>query len=335
MKPLLVFALTALGLAACGTRPQDCPRADVFCAGLVTASGGIDEGLNQQAWLGMLAARASGSVDRTDYIETVDPRDRLKNIASLAEAGYDVIVTVGFSIGAETRAAAGQFPGVRLIGLDQPQADAPDNFTAVLFHEDRGGFLAGALAAMITRTRRVGAVCEEEFIDSVRRYCEGFRAGGLYVDPGLHLEIAYRNGPSENLFNDRDWGRGTALQLVHSGADVLFAAGGGTAEAALEAGAGEGIFVIGTEYDLYAGGSVISSRLLSSSIKLVQPEVEELLMLAASGRLDGTPVFGSMDLAPFHETDSLVPAEVAERLAAIRQGLESGSIRTEVPYNPP
>jgi basic membrane protein A len=335
VKSLVVFILTTLVLAACGPRPQDCARVHVFCAGLVSASGGIDEGLNGQAWLGMLAARANGSVDRTDYIETVDPRDRLKNIASLAEAGYDVIVTVGFSIGAESRAAAGQFPDVRFIGIDQPQADAPANFTAVLFHEDRGGFLAGALAGMITRTRRVGAVCEEEFIDSVRRYCEGFRAGGLYVDPGLNLQIAYRNGPSENLFNDRDWGSATALQLVHSGADVLFAAGGGTAEAALEAGAAQGVYVIGTEYDLYTSGTVISPRLLSSSIKLVQPEVEELLGLAAAGGLDGTPAFGSMDLAPFHETDSLVPAEVAERLAVIRQGLESGSIRTEVPYNPP
>jgi basic membrane protein A len=333
-RPLLFILLTAL-LPACAPGPQDCAKEAVFCAGLVTPPGGIEQGLGREAWLGMLDARAEGVLDRADYIETVDSRDSAKNIAALAEAGYDVIVTVGFSMKDETVAAAVHFSKLRFIGIDQPAQAALPNLTSLLFREDRGGFLAGALAAMMTRTGRVGAVCEAKFIDSIRRYCEGFRAGASYISPGTRAEIVYRDGPSESLFGDRDWGRTTALGLVHGGADVIFAAGGGTAEAALQAGAEQGVYVMGSESDLYAAATDIAPRLLTSAIKAVHAELEELLRQARAGSLNGGELFGLMELAPFHETESLVPAGYAERLTVIQDGLENGLIHTQVPFLPP
>jgi len=334
-RHLLFIPLIVLLLPACGPRPQDCARESVFCAGLVTPAGGINQGLGRQAWLGMLDAQGGGVLDRADFIETIDPRDRAKNIATLAEAGYDVIVTVGFAMKDETAAAAVRFPRLRFIGIDQPLDKPPPNLAALLFREDQGGFLAGALAAMMTQTGRVGAVCEEEFIDSMRRYCEGFRAGALYIGPATVVDIVYREGPSEALFGDRQWGQETALQLVRGGTDILFAAGGGTADAAVEAGASQGIYVIGADYDLYAAGTDLAPRLLTSAIKAVRPALEGLLQQAAAGNLNGGEVFGLMELAPFHEAESLVPAELAERLIVVQGGLENGSIHTQVPYWPP
>lgn len=307
----------------------------MFCAGLVTASGGIDQGLNQQAWLGMLDAQNQGVLDRADYIESLDPRDRAKNLAALAETGYDVVISVGFSMGQDTAAAALQFPGTTFIGIDQPQKTEHPNLTGLLYYEDRGGFLAGALAAAMSRTGRIGAVCEEQFIDSVRRYCEGFRAGAVYMQPAIDVELAYREGASELLFGDRGWGSQTALQLTASGVDVLFAVGGGTAEAALDAAAGQDAAVIGAEYDLYTSGTPTGPRLLTSAIKLVRPQIAILLQRAEGQALSGGVVFGPMDLAPFHEMDGEVPAALADQLAAIRQGLENGSIRTGVPFQTP
>jgi basic membrane protein A len=333
VKRLLLFILLiALLLPACGPRPQDCARESVFCAGLVTPAGGIDQGLGRQAWLGILDAQAAGILDRADFIETVDPRDRAKNISTLAEAGYDVIVTVGFAMGDETAAAAERFPQLLFIGIDQPLEVPSPNHAALLFREDLGGFLAGALAAGMTQTGRIGALCEEEFIDSMRRYCEGFRAGALYVEPATRVEVVYRDGPSESLFGDRGWGHETALRLVRGGTDVLFAAGGGTADAAMEAGASQGIYVIGADYDLYSVGTDLAPRLLTSAIKAVRPALEGLLRQAASGSLSGGEVFGRMELAPFHEAESQVPADLAERLSVVQQGLENGSIHTQVPF---
>ena len=81
-----------------------------FALDLVTASDSIDDGINQQAWLGLQDAKAEGLADRIDYIETVDSRDREANIQVFINDGYDVIITVGSSIADETIAAAQKIP---------------------------------------------------------------------------------------------------------------------------------------------------------------------------------------------------------------------------------
>jgi basic membrane protein A len=96
--------------SSCAPRTADCVRPDVFCVGLVTASGSVDEGINQQAWLGLEDAKADGLADRIDTIETVDSRDRTANIQTFINDGYDAIITVGSSITNETVSAAQKNP---------------------------------------------------------------------------------------------------------------------------------------------------------------------------------------------------------------------------------
>jgi basic membrane protein A len=232
-----LLLISTLVLTACTPRPQDCAKADVFCAGLVTDYGSIRGGINHEAWLGLQDAKAEGLVDRIDAIETVDIRDQTENIATFAVEGYDVIVTVGASISEETLTAARNYPNPLFIGVEQPQESEVPNLAGLVFHEEHSGFLSGALAALITQTQYVGAVCEAKFIDAMRRYCDGFRAGARYINPQIHVIVSYRENSTNDLFNNPVWGQTTALQEVEEGADVLFAAGGDTADAALEAAA--------------------------------------------------------------------------------------------------
>jgi basic membrane protein A len=307
----------------------------VFCAGLVTASGSIEIDSNREAWLGLQDTKADGWLDRADAIETVDARDRLKNIETLAEDGYDVIVTVGAAISEETIAAAREYPQTLFIGIEQPQEETLHNLTGLVFHEEQGGFLAGVLAATVTQTDRLAAVCEAKFIDAMRRYCDGFQAGAHDVKPEVHIDVTYREGPTEDLFNDPDWGRKTALQLVDDGTDVLFAAGGGTADAALEAAAGEGAYVIGSETDVYLRLTDIRPRLVSSAINDIRSGVRELMRLAKKGQFPSGDFFGQVNLAPFHEFEGQIPPTTLERLQEIQRGLENKSIQVGVPYKSP
>ena len=90
---------------------SDCFREDVFCAGLVTDTLGIDDhGMNQDTWAGLEEAKANGLVDRIEYIESVDTRDYEKNIAYFAEKGYDVIITTGIGMRDETLRSADLYP---------------------------------------------------------------------------------------------------------------------------------------------------------------------------------------------------------------------------------
>ena len=92
----------------------DCGSADVFCVGLVTDVGKIDDkSFNQSAWEGVLQAQKELGAT-VQYIETTDPKDYAKNIATFADAKYDVIVTVGFALGEATIEGCQAVPGCQV-----------------------------------------------------------------------------------------------------------------------------------------------------------------------------------------------------------------------------
>lgn len=304
----------------------------MFCAGLVTDFGPINEGINQEAWLGLQDAQDAHLVDRIDAIETIDARDRAKNISTLADDGYDVIITVGSSISDETAAAARKYPNLLFIGVEQPQDPVLPNLTGLVFNEDRSGFLSGALAALTTQTNRVAALCEANFIDPMRRYCDGFQAGAKYINPGVNVSVSYREGSQKNLFNDPEWGRTAALGVIDQGADLVFAAGGATADAALETAAQQKVIVIGAEADPYVRLTDIRPQLISSSINDIRSGIRDLMGSVRDGKFSSGNFFGQTRLAPFHEWERQIPQSTKDRLNLVEKGLEDGSIKTGIPW---
>ena len=323
-------------LAACNLPvARDCARPDVFCVGLVTAFGKVDDhGLNQSAWEGVVQARDEGLIYKADFIETVDARDREKNIRTFLENDYDVIVTVGAALDEETRLAADEWPGAAFIGVDQPAGEPRPNLATVTFPEDQGGFLAGALAAFVTKTGKVAALCEVESLPSMWRYCEGFRVGVRYANPDLQARVLYKDESAVGeLFNDPKWGQEQALFMLDGGVDILFAAGGETARAALETAAARDVFVIGAEEDMYYQLENVDF-VLSSAVKQAGTGVYALIRTFVEGQFPAGETRGTYALGPWHDLERQVPPSVRERLEQIRIGLADGSIQTGVPLEP-
>src|SRR6185503_4117859 len=119
---LAALLISAMVLPACAPADPHCADAETFCVGLVTDVGKInDKSFNQSAWEGV--QRAQSELGATvQYIETADAKDYDKNIGTFGEAGYDVIVTVGFALGEATVANAAKYPNIKFIGVDQFQA---------------------------------------------------------------------------------------------------------------------------------------------------------------------------------------------------------------------
>jgi basic membrane protein A and related proteins len=253
-----ILSILISGISACSPQP-DCHLEEVFCVGLVTDTNGLNDlGLNQNTWAGLEQSRMDGVIDQTAYIESVDPRDYEKNIAFFVEERYDVIVTSGAGLHSATLRSADLYPfdpaqgkpGPVFIGMNQSEEDPPPNFIPVTFPEDQMGFLAGVLAARLSGTRTVGAVCETSGIDAMWRYCEGFRAGVHYAGASVKAFVVYRDdGSRDKLFNDPEWGAEITRSLVQQEADVVFAAGGGTAIGALRTAGELNIRAVGVERD--------------------------------------------------------------------------------------
>lgn len=331
--PILIL-LTCLAISSCNLPvAADCARPEVFCVGLVTAFGQVDDhGLNQSAWEGVQQALDEGLIHKAEFIETVDARDRAKNIRTLLENDYDAIVTVGISMDEDTRLAADEWPGAAFIGVDQPAGESPiPNLAAVTFPEDQGGFLAGALAAFITKTGKVAALCETESLPSMWRYCEGFRVGVRYANPDLRARVLFKEeSAASELFNDPKWGEQQALFMLDGGVDILFAAGGETARAALETAAARRVYVIGAEEEMYYQVEN-ADFVLSSAVKQAGTSVYALIRSFVEGQFPAGETRGAYALGPYHSLERQVPPTVRERLEQIRIGLADGSIQTGVP----
>ena len=329
---ILFLAVVLLALPACRQSP-DCFSEELFCAALVTDTLGIDDhGVNQNTWAGLEEAQANKLTDRIEYIESVNARDYEKNIAYFASQGFDMIVTTNPALRDETLHAADLYPDSVFVGMNQAQTESRPNLIPITFPEDQMGFVAGVIAATLTKTGVVGAICETSGIDSMWRYCEGFRAGAEFVNPELKVLVFYRDeGDSEKIFVDEAWGYDAANKAIRRGADVVFAAGGVTGQGALHAAAEANIPAIGTERDqavvlAESGSSVVTSILGQASF-----EIKEVMRLLRDGNISGERL-GQIENLPLNRNFSEnLQDGVNFLLITLRNGVIKTNVASEKP----
>lgn len=331
---------------------DDCASEEVFCVGLVTDVGEIDDkSFNQSAWEGVQQA-ADELGAQTDYIETRDATDYNANIALFGDNGYDVIVTVGFALGEATLQASQTYPDVDFIGVDQfvpgemptnedgdplyPTWEGqwpPPNVTGLIFPEDQSGFVAGALAGMLTESNTIAAVLGTDLVPPVVAFKEGYEAGASYVNEDVEVISTYHPGGLDVAFTDPEWGASTAAQALDQGADVIFGAGGKTGNGALiEVAGNEGVYCIGVDSDQWETVPEAHPCLVSSAMKLITPGVAELVQASHDGNFPSGIFVGEVGLAPFHDFEDEISQDIKDQLEEIKAGLESGEISTG--YNP-
>ncbi len=344
------MAALAATLAACGAATPTATTAPAASAGgvstapggkklkvgLVTDVGSVnDKSFNQSSYDGIVRAQKElGS--EIKYVETKDAKDYSKNIDQFVQEKYDVIVTVGFAIGDATLAAAKASPAIKFIGVDQfiaPGAELP-NLAGLSFEEDKAGYLAGTLAALVTKTKNVGGVFATDTVPPVWRYGEGYRAGIKAADPAVQIQIIYHSDVGlDKTFSDPAWGKTTALSMFDKGADIVFGGGGNTGNGAL-AGAAErkdkGVLCIGVDTDQYETVTESQPVILTSAIKLLTPGVFNLVKAVQDGGFKGGNVLGDVGLAPYHSQDSKVTAEMKAKIDKLTADLKSGAVKTGV-----
>ena len=323
-------ASTAVVIDPAKVAPKgDCSKAEIFCVGVVTDVGKVDDkSFNQSAWTG--AATAAQSLGGgAKYIETTDPKDYANNVKQFTDQKYDLIVTVGFALGDATTAAATANPTVNFIGVDQFQVEATPNLAGLVFNEDKAGFMAGALAGLLTKTNKVGAVLGTDKVPPVVAYKTGWENGAKYTNPKVELKSTYHPGGLDKAFSDPEWGATTAKQALDQGVDVLFGAGGKTGNGALaEVAKKSGAICVGVDSDQWGTVPEAHPCLVTSAMKLIDAGVIELATAAKGGKLPKGNFFGKVGLAPYHDLSGKVPADVAKKVDEVVKGISDGSIPT-------
>ncbi len=294
------------------------------------AKPGTHLGIVQPSWeTARLREQELGAQVR--LVSTADQDDYQRNIDQLLRSGSNVIITVGLDLAQATQDAAEKNPTVRFIGIDQYQDRALANLVGLVFDDDKAGFLAGALAGLMTKSNTIGAVMGPGWMPTMVNTGEGFAAGAEYVNPTAEMLVEYHPGELPEGLNDQKWGRDTATQMVTDGADVMFGAGGKTGQAALEVARSKNIFAIGAEVDQYEALPSLRPVLLTSVTKVLTTQaIAALVKGLTEGTVKGGNVFGDFQIAPLREAEPKVSKVIRDRLQTIERGLKQGSVKTGI-----
>jgi basic membrane protein A and related proteins len=302
--------------------------------GLVTDVGKVNDGtFNQFAYEGLKRAEQELGVE-TAFIETQAQADYEKNMDQFANQGFDMIIGVGFLMGDAVKANATKHPDIKYTIVDFAYDPVVPNVRGLVFSEDEAGYLAGALAASMSKSNVIGVVGGVE-IPPVQKYVMGYENGAKSIKADIDVKKVYIDS-----FTDRARGAEAAKDFISQGADVIFGAGGQTGSGGIQAAAQQGVWVIGVDQDEYLttfqkGATPGSDKLLSSAMKRVDNAVFGAIKDASEGKLEGgtsvnTAASEGVGLAPFHDADASIPADVKSKLDEILKGLADGSVKTNV-----
>ena len=251
-------------------------------------------------------------------------------IERMARAGHDPVIAIGFALAPEVERVAALFPHVRFTIVDAV-VDRP-NVQSIVFKEQEGAYLAGLLAAMASRSGTVGFIGGID-IPAIRNFRCGFEHGARSAGkPVQVLSALVGNTPA--AFNDPERGAQLAEQQIKQGADVVFAAAGGSGLGVYKAARQRGALAIGVDRNqnfLYPG------TMLTSVIKRIDTAVYLAAIEGRDRRNGGTRparlLLGLKEQGVGWALDrhnrSLITPAMQARVDAAARDVASGSVQVD------
>ncbi|MEN6350432.1 MAG: BMP family ABC transporter substrate-binding protein [Syntrophomonas sp.] len=298
MKRLkLVILLTAMLavmwlMAGCGQKAVNTANQapDKLKAALVLDPVGRgDGGFNDAAYDGMLKAQKDlGDAIETKLVESHDVKELEKELQNLAQNKTDLIIAMGYYFSEPLAKVAKDYPKTRFVLIDAnlPDLKSGSNITCVTFKDNEGAFLAGAAAALKSRTGKIGFVGGDE-IPVIKNFETGYTAGARYISPQIEVLCSYIGGGSEG-FNDPAAARTLTARQIDEGADVIFHAAGIAGKGMFEAVAAQQKLAIGADVDqTFTVPENQRAYVLTSIIKGIDGAVEDVIKRQAEKKLGG------------------------------------------------
>lgn len=338
----IVLLLTAsLIVAGCGTSndgekqntgEEDKGSADgAFKVGMVTDTGGIDdESFNQMGWEGVKQTEEELGAE-TNYLESERDEDYVPNLTKFARDKTDITWGIGYKFEKAIPEVAQQFPDSKFGIIDSDLGgDVPDNVVSVMFKDHEAAYLAGVIAAEMTKTNKVGFIGGITS-PTIQRFEAGFVKGVHDTNPDVDVKVTYAES-----FDDTAKGRTLAKGLYDQGADIVYHAAGAV---------GKGLFdevktreqgkfwAIGVDMDQ---SGLAPDYTLTSTIKRVDVGVFDMSKDVKEGNFEGGKVLTlglkEEGVGIADNTNAHVPQDVLDKVEEAKKKIIDGEI--EVPETP-
>ena len=318
MKRLIMAAAAAMALAT-PAAAQDFKPALIFDLG-----GKFDKSFNEAAYNGAEMFKKETGVEYLEF-EVTNESQREQSLRKLAQRGATVIVATGFAQAPALKTVAAEFPDVKFTLIDDV-VDLP-NVQSIVFKEHEGSFLVGVAAAMASKTGKVGFVGGMD-IPLIRKFACGYVQGVKYANPDAEV-FENMTGTTGDAWNDPTKGGELARSQFDRGADVVYAAAGGTGLGVYQAAKDSGKLAIGVDSNqnyLHPG------TMLTSMLKRVDLAVYNAFKTAQDGTWKpGLQVWGlaedGVGWALDEHNQSLITDEMKAKIEQAKKDIVAGTIQ--------
>jgi len=314
-----ILALGLISVLALPASAQNFQPAIVYDVG-----GKADKSFNEAAFAGAERFRKETGIAFREF-EITGEAQREQAFTNMARRGANIVIGVGFTQKVALEKVAKQFPAVKFTLVDTT-SELP-NVQSVIFREQEGSFLVGMLAALASKSHKVGFVGGMD-IPLIRRFALGYSDGAKYADPATEV-FQNMTGSTPAAWTDPARGAELARSQIDRGADVIFAAAGTTGLGVLQATADGGKLGIGVDANqnhLHPG------RMLTTMVKRVDLVVYRAFLSAKNGDWKpGVQVLGLAEDAVGYAVDQynekLITPEMKAKVEAARAEIVAGRLK--------
>ncbi|MGL6109570.1 MAG: BMP family lipoprotein [Rubrivivax sp.] len=315
MKPLLPITAVAVVAAAClGIGAARAEPAIVYDMG-----GKFDKSFNEAAYRGMERWKKETGKNYLEF-EIANESQREQAMRRMAERGASPIIGVGFAQASGIEKVAKDFPKLQFAIVDMV-VNQP-NVQSVVFKEQEGSFLVGMMAAMASKSGKVGFVGGMD-IPLIRKFQCGYEQGVKHANPKAEV-FANMTGTTGAAWSDPGRGGELAKAQFAKGADVVFAAAGGTGVGVYQAAKDGGKLAIGVDSNQ---NHLQPGTMLSSMLKRVDVAVYNVSMGAKPGLTVLGLKEGGVDYALDEYNVKLVTADMKAKVDAAKAEIIAGKIK--------
>jgi len=314
----LVLGLLAATAFAVPAFAQDVKPAIIYDLG-----GKFDKSFNESAFNGAEKFKAETGIEYRDF-EIQNDAQREQALRKFAEDGNNPIVMAGFSWAATLEKVSADFPDTKFAIIDMV-VDKP-NVRSVVYKEQEGSYVVGVLAALASQSKKVGFVGGMD-IPLIRRFGCGYVGGAKAA--GATDVIQNMTGDTPAAWNDPTKGGEIAKSQIDQGADVVYAAAGGTGVGVLQAAADAGKLGIGVDSNQ---NGLQPGKILTSMVKRVDVAVYNAFTDAKNGSFtaginDLGLKEGGVDYAMDDNNKDLVTADMKAAAEKAKADIIAGTIK--------
>lgn len=332
----LALGLGLAGLAACGSDEAPAGGGDgKLKIGLAYDVGGRgDQSFNDSAARGLDKAKAETGIETRELEASPGETDSAKEdrLRQLADGGFNPIIAIGYAYATPIGKVAKDHPNVKFAIIDDysPGTDDGPNIANLTFAEHEGSFLVGVAAALKSKTNKVGYVGGVN-TPLLQKFEVGYAAGVKAAKPTATVEVKYLTQPPDMTgFNDPAKGETAATGQLDAGADVIYAAAGGSGSGAFKSIKSKGKLGIGVDSDQYNVPELadVKDVIMTSMVKKVDLAVYDFITSVKAGKpISGNKVYDLKSGGIEYATSGGKVDDIKAQLEEYKQKIISGTVQ--------